>query len=265
MLLRKPHFSFYTSNSPAVTWTRSCGCREQAVTRDTKLLETLAKWSWICRLLCLCQNAGRSGWFLFLRESTWAQLGGGWRPLAAVVLLRSSLLAGSGSSKPRSSEMSWLVWSALPLSISLLLQQDPCSAEPGPSFLGGRLGSHPLLLSTEVAVTCSAPAPAPGPALICQGWCRSLGTPDLLCGGLLPPWADAGPSPLLQSPLCPRYSPGVLLVAAHQPFFITWQGQPPRWSLVVVEGGWWVLNCQKMIKSSWVDILDRTFVAFVNL
>lgn len=182
------------------------------------------KWSWICCLLCLCQNAGRSAWFLFLRESTWAQLGGGWQPPAAVVLLRSSQPAGSDSSKPRSGIFSWLVWSALPLSISLLLQQDPCSAELGPSFLGGRLSSHPVLLSTELAVTCSAPGL--DPAWLCQGRCRSLGTPALLHGDLLPHWVDVGPSSLFLAPLCPRYSPGVLSVAPYQPFFITWQGQP---------------------------------------
>lgn len=51
----------------------------------------LAKWSRICCLLCLCQDAGRPGWFLFLRENRWAWVGGGRQPLAAAVRLPTPL------------------------------------------------------------------------------------------------------------------------------------------------------------------------------
>lgn len=42
-------------------------------------------------------------------------------------------------------------------------------------------------------------------------------------------------------------------------------GPTPPWSLVIVEGCWWVLNCQKLIKSSCVDMPGRTFSEFITL
>lgn len=35
MSLKKLHFYFYTSHSPAITWTRTCGFRKQTVSRET--------------------------------------------------------------------------------------------------------------------------------------------------------------------------------------------------------------------------------------
>lgn len=74
-----------------------------------------------------------------------------------------------------------------------------------------------------------------------------------------------GQAPSSRPLSAPRQSPGTVLLAACQPFFITWQGPNPRLSLADSEGCWWVLNCLKVIKSSWVDILNRTFIASVNL
>lgn len=178
---------------------------------------------------------------------------------------RFSLLGGSGSSKLRSGLFSRLVGSALPLSSTLLLQQHPCSAELGPSFPEGRLSCHLPLAEQRAGcdLLCALP-PAPCPPLAGlteTPWHARLSSMEVSChpGGV---WGQAPSSWPLSAP---QYSPGVLLVAAYQPFFVIWQGPTPRLSLAISEGCWWVLNCLKLIKSSWVDILNRTFVASVNL
>lgn len=134
MSLKKLHFCFYTSNSPAVTWTGTCGCRKQAVARGAQLLETSKNGRGFAacfayaktqktRLVSLSEGRHRGS----ARCRAAAPGGSHAAPC-------SSLPAGRGSGKPQSGLFSWLVLAALPLSSSTFLQQDPCAAELGPSF-----------------------------------------------------------------------------------------------------------------------------------
>lgn len=206
MFLKKLHFYFYTSNSPAITWTRTCDCRKQAVARGTKLLET-------CKMVtdlppALLMPRHRKTRLVSLSEGK--HMGSAQRRAAApgssCAAPHSSLLGGSGSSKPRSGLFSWLVRSALPLSSSLLLQQDPCSAELGPSFPEGSLSCH--LPPAEHLAGCdllhALPRPLPSSG---RGDADPSAHWGLLHGDLLPPWGGAGPSPLLPAALCPLVQP----------------------------------------------------------
>lgn len=129
----------------------------------------------------LMPKHGTPGWFLFLRESTGAQLGQGGC---------SSLLDVSSPG----SGLFWLLQPAQPLPSSLLVQQDPC----GLSWVAC---SQSAEVVTPLVLGCLWPAPDTllAPALLCQGWCRPSAGWALLCEDHLPPW---GPSPLLPAPCC---------------------------------------------------------------
>lgn len=117
-----------------------------------------------------------------------------------------------------------------------------------------------LVPSTKLAVTCSRHCPGPLPSCA-RGDAEPAACWALLCEDLLPPWGERGqassshPSPSPVEPCC------CLSAALGHP-----AGPTPvcRW-LSWREGHQCALNCLKVIKGSWVDILNRTFVAFVNL
>lgn len=217
----------------------------------------LAKWSRICRLLCLCQDAGGPGCFLFLRESTRAELGGGQQPLAAPVLLPAPLcwVAAAAASPDLGPSPGWS-GQLCPFPVASRCSRILAWLSWAPySWMADGVVTS-LLPSTVLAVTL----PSSG-----RGDADPSAHRALLHGGLLPCWGDAGPSPLLLAPLCPPVSPRGAAVAAYVLFFIFWQGPTPCLSLAISEGCWWLLNCLKLIKTSWVGILNRTFVASVKL
>lgn len=122
----------------------------------------LAKWSRICCLLCLCQDAGRPGWFLFLREDGLGLAEGGspWQQPCCSPLLsagwRWQWQAGIGAIL-----LAGLVSSA-PFQESLVAAGSSCRAQ-------------------VLAVTCSGPLPSSG-----KGDADPLAHWGLLHGGLLP-------------------------------------------------------------------------------
>lgn len=200
---------------------------------------------------------GTPGWFLFLRESTGAQLGAGWQPLAALMLLLARLCWVSAIQDPGCSP--------------------GCSSQPCPFPVASCCSSTPaglswaacsqtaeavtsLVPSTKLAVTCSRHCPGPLPSCA-RGDAEPAACWALLCEDLLPPWGERGQA----SSSCRSPSPVEPCCCLSAPLGHPAGPTPVCCWLSWREGHQCVLNCLKVIKGSWVDILNRTFVASVNL
>lgn len=89
----------------------------------------------------------------------------------------------------------------------------------------------------------------------------------LLCEDLLPPWGEWGRAPSSQLCAVPSRARGGCLLLHIGCSLSPGRATPAshsRW-LSWREGHRCVLNCLKVIKSSWADILNRTLVTSVNL